>query len=230
MAHLLPTLRLAALGTVVVFSIIVLGLSSHVTALTTTYYGVYFTFAALSIATAVLSILSLPAMIIIDRLRKGAFTSMILVELAWLGFLWILWLASAGTATQATVLSFALGCNYRNSDLNTACREFSAIQAFSFLNWLILLGYTLTLFAFSLVAANRGNAVWTSAVNSADFNAPVTPQHNHGDKTIAPQFSGASQPVYPVQTQYPPQGPVAPGWTGQPQSVPTPTQSPYPQV
>lgn len=83
MAHILPTLRLAALGTfvlspgilthinldstlsigtVVLFSVIVLGLSAHVTALTTTYYGGYFTFAALSIATAVLSIVSLPAM------------------------------------------------------------------------------------------------------------------------------------------------------------------------
>lgn len=71
--------------------------------------------------------------IIIDRIRKGAVTSMIIVELAWLsessrissmylflqcdwvGFLWILWLSSAGTATGATILSFAFGCNYRNS-------------------------------------------------------------------------------------------------------------------
>jgi hypothetical protein len=47
---------------VVVFSFIVLALSAHVTNLTTNFYGVYFTFAALSIATAILSLISLPAM------------------------------------------------------------------------------------------------------------------------------------------------------------------------
>lgn len=58
---------------------------------------------------------------------------MIVVELAWLGeckmstrdflvikfikgVLWILWLSSAATASQADSLVFGAGCNYRNSE------------------------------------------------------------------------------------------------------------------
>lgn len=54
------------IGTVVLFSIIVLGLSAHVTWFTTTFYGGYYTFAALSIATAILSILTLPTMSVLN--------------------------------------------------------------------------------------------------------------------------------------------------------------------
>lgn len=63
----------------------------------------------------------------IDRSRKGAFTSMIAVEIGWLGrslfvsqeilpdifligFLWIMWLASA--ATTANTIGGTLTCDY----------------------------------------------------------------------------------------------------------------------
>jgi hypothetical protein len=86
--------------------VIVLGVSSHLTYLTHLYFNVYFNFAALAIATAVMSIISLLVMyaslllpisamvnvvglisIVIDLMRKGTVTvvSMIVVELGGIG-------------------------------------------------------------------------------------------------------------------------------------------------
>jgi hypothetical protein len=57
--HLLTTKT----GTTVVFSIIVLGMGAHMTSLTNEFFHGYFTFAALAIATAVLTITSVPVML-----------------------------------------------------------------------------------------------------------------------------------------------------------------------
>jgi hypothetical protein len=46
-----------------VFSIIVLGMGAHMTSLTNEFFHGYFTFAALAIATAVLTITSVPVML-----------------------------------------------------------------------------------------------------------------------------------------------------------------------
>ncbi|RDB20527.1 hypothetical protein Hypma_012390 [Hypsizygus marmoreus] len=241
MATFLPKIRLAAFGTVTLFSFIVLAVAAHLTDISTTYFGGYYSSAALSIATAVLSLLSLPVFLVVDKLRRGAFTSMIAVELSWLTLLWILWLSSAAAATDAASRTFVASCSrYFNSHTRTACKEFSVIQAFGFLNWLILLGYTSTLFAFTLIAANRGQkAVWTQSVKNTDFNAQAvtgttTAPQFQTDKIqqqqfISPQSSGAPQQQAghsPVgASQYPPQA----GWAGQPQAS-GPAQSPYPQV
>ena len=230
MASTLSTIRVAALGSVALFSLIVLGVAAHVTNLTTYNFGFYFTFAALSIATAVLSLLSLPVMIIVDKMRKGAFTSMIAVELGWLSFLWILWLSSAATASQASS-GFNRGCRYRSGLISTTCREFRAIQAFNYLNWIILFGYTGALLAFAIGAANRGIAAWTAsvkAVESGEVSAipQVTPQPT--GPAVVPQMqqplgTGVSQ-APTMQIPVPHTAPVTPasGWTGQPQNPSTP--------
>lgn len=50
------------LGVTIVFSIIVLGLAAHYTSTTETYLNEAFNFAALGIASAVISILTLPVL------------------------------------------------------------------------------------------------------------------------------------------------------------------------
>ncbi|KAI0327361.1 hypothetical protein GY45DRAFT_1338861 [Cubamyces sp. BRFM 1775] len=47
-----------------------------------------------NIVVGVLTALSTLMMIMVDTFRTGAFTSMVIVELSWLSFLWVLWLAS----------------------------------------------------------------------------------------------------------------------------------------
>ncbi|KAF8075973.1 SCO1/SenC-domain-containing protein [Lyophyllum atratum] len=202
-ALLMPTLRKAAFGLVIFFSIIVLALSAHALNTTTTLFGLYFNFTALGVAAAALSLVSLPAMLVVDNMRKGAFTSMILVEIAWLGLLWVLWLATAASASSLGSLG---RCNSRNSTINTLCHEIGAIQAFAHLAWLALFAYLAALLTFSVMTANRGyNRVWYQSVKETDFNAPPVAQAQQPMQT---QY----MPAQDTGVAYPPQGSPAPGW------------------
>jgi len=197
MAVYLPLARQVAFGIVTTFSVIVLGLSSHLTHLTNLYLDGYFVFAALAIATAVMSVISLLTMMVVDYMRKGAVTSMIAVELSWLGFLWILWLATGASAADTPFAS--TGCDYfgsRYSELTTACHEYSAIQAFAFLNWIILMGYTTALLVLSIMAAQKGHSVWVSSVRETNFDT-----HHTGGKAT----SNSGFVLNSVAPQHPPQ-------------------------
>jgi hypothetical protein len=83
MANFLSIIRIVALCLTLAFAVIVLGLAAHVTNVTEEFFGLYYQFAALAIATAVLTLVSLPVFLIVDAVRTGAITSMVVVELAW---------------------------------------------------------------------------------------------------------------------------------------------------
>ncbi|KAK7058061.1 hypothetical protein R3P38DRAFT_2844201, partial [Favolaschia claudopus] len=172
----LATIRLATLSASLIFTLIVLGIAADLTSTSLKFLNVYFTFAALGIATAVLSLLTLPLMIWLDITRPGGPTSMIIVEMPWLFFLSILWLATGAQAAQVRSIGFWFACADLGDGLDSidagACHEMSALEAFAFLNWLLLMGYALTLLIMSLVAANRKQTnVWTSSVANAPFGS-----------------------------------------------------------
>lgn len=113
----------------------------------------------------------------------------------------------------------------------------------------VVLGYTLTLLALTLMAGSRGHSVWFQTVAQTDFFAPphpavaaaaamqaappqgfvpppMTSTPVNYAPVGAPPMQSQSGPQYPLQTS------AAPGWTAQsetpaPYQVP---QSPYPQV
>ncbi|KIP09205.1 hypothetical protein PHLGIDRAFT_68017, partial [Phlebiopsis gigantea 11061_1 CR5-6] len=150
--------------------IIVLGLAGHWISTTESWLDAYYAYAALAVAVSVLTLITVPAMLIIDIMRRGAFTSMILVELVWLGLLWVLWLASA--ADSANNLSgFGSTCHseFFPDWWTQGCSETQAIVAFSFLNWIGLTGYLVSLLTLSIVAAQKGAPVWKSSVKEASF-------------------------------------------------------------
>ncbi|KAH9947319.1 hypothetical protein B0H21DRAFT_348128 [Amylocystis lapponica] len=178
-------------------AIIVVGIAGDLTSISETYLGGYFVFAVLGIATAVLTILTLPAMIIIDYFRNGAFTSMIVVELSWLSVLWILWLAAGATAANSLSTYFGT-CLYINDIINKGCHESQAIEAFVWLAWITLFGYTVLLLVMSIVKMTRGKNVWFSSIKEAF--APEAEQF-----TVEPKVGA---PV--VQNSYPPQSALAP--------------------
>ncbi|KAG0707551.1 hypothetical protein DFH29DRAFT_844631 [Suillus ampliporus] len=219
---LFSMIRLILFSISIVFSLIVLGLDAYFLSVTVPLQF-YFTFSALGVATAVLTILTVPIMLIVDLIRHGAVTSMIVVELVWLSILWVLWVATAGEAANGFNLYFPRGCIYATDDptANAYCMELQAVQAFAFLNFFIFLGYTCTLLVLSIISASRGKSVWTSSVKQSTFLAP------------------SSGPVQQVPlAQY--SGAPAPGYTGTPVSQPQqpgtytsysgpPAQSPYTQ-
>jgi hypothetical protein len=193
---LLPLARMAVYGFVSFLSLIVLALSCHIVYLMN-QSGFVLSFGALCLATAALTLISLPPLYLISLQRKGAVVTYIVVEVAWLWFLWIMWIASAGSVAEVWL--------YGTSG---AIAEVHVVEAFSFLNWLALMFYTTALFIVAIVAHLRGSpGVWTSSVAEFDFNSAL-------NKVAAPgMFVGTPQPYgmqqQPMQQQFS-------GYAGQP--------------
>jgi len=207
----LPIFRIVVLCISVVFAIIALGLSAHLTSLVEAFVGETVTFAVLALATACLTILTLPIMLIVDMVRKGAFTSMVLVELIWFGILWIMWLATAADAVVSARRVFPDGCiAFVFVELDTICHVSSGIVALAFVNFVLLFGYSVTLVVFAIISAGRGRKVWTSSVKQTNFLALVDPEasvasfispRNHSVPTQheAGPRAGPTENGYPLQ-------------------------------
>jgi hypothetical protein len=145
------------------------------------------TFAQLGVATSVLTIASLIPILIIDQLRKGAATSFVVVELAWLGFLWVLWLATAADTADFDACS----------KFSTFCSKYHAAEAMSFLTWLLLMGYWIVLLVHTIIAVNNGqNRIWFTSVIDADFTAVAG-----GGVAGGAPHGGAAFPAQPQQHQ-----------------------------
>ncbi|KZP21764.1 hypothetical protein FIBSPDRAFT_860387 [Athelia psychrophila] len=155
----------------ILFSVIVLGLAANYTSESQSIGGITFDFAALAIATAVLTLVALPVMLIIDAVRSGAFTSMIVTELVTLLVLWVLWLATAAYTTNIFDLPFLFdgSCSYVFDDYLPTCHEFQALMAFSYLTWLLLMVYSGIVLVMAIIGANRGERTWTTSVKEAGF-------------------------------------------------------------
>ena len=131
---------------------------------TTYYYGAYFTYAALAIAVAILTLLTLPVMyeffffsfsarislrlwcrLALSIVRKGAFTSMIIVELIWTGsclwyqfhvlslihvsgLLWVLWLSTGGVTASTTWINYCSTFYCTFSHVPDPCSKFGSEQ------------------------------------------------------------------------------------------------------
>jgi ABC-type multidrug transport system fused ATPase/permease subunit len=226
MANILPIIRKLALAVALLFSLITLSLAAHFTSTTEEVISGYYYFAVLAIATSVLTLVSLPVLLIVDMIRTGAFTSMVVVEVGWLSILWVLWLATGADAADVSSKIFISGCDYKNrlAILRTPCHEAAAITAFSFLTWLVLLGYVILLLTFSIIGSNKGHRVWTSSVKETDFlAAPAGAQDGGYPTTFAPQMTHQNE--YPPAQQSYPQSPAPTGY-----SSPQPTYgTPQPQ-
>jgi len=211
MVVVLSLLRLVVFSAASLFAIIVLGLAGDLTSLTEAgFRGVFFSFEGMGIAVAVLTLFTLPVMIGIGFVRRGAFTSMVLVELVWTLILWVLWLAAAGLAAEELQFSFGVGntCNLGNTVDDTECSELSGITAFGFLAWLSLMGYNITLLVYAIIGANRGHRYWFSTVDDGVL-APRNSSQNAApsfDKQIPVSTGGTYNNAAPSSTfQYPPQ-------------------------
>jgi hypothetical protein len=264
---ILTTIRLVVFIIAIIFSLIVLSLSSHIVS----FFARYLTsaefnaipqlhYAPMGIAVSVLTLLTLPTFVIIDNLQKGFVTSMIIVELInvtsmiiveliTLTLLWILWVTTASLTAQARAHAFfnaaciasSFGTDGSTTDsliagYLTVCQEAQAVEAFAFLAFFALLGYSFVLLVFTIIAHNRGHNVWTSSVKQTNFFAPPVnaPPDAGGEKGMPPQQQQQYQ--YPPQQNFapPPQNFAPPPQQyGTPppgaQYMPPPQQQQYPQ-
>jgi len=222
LANYMTTIRRVTFLTTLVFSFIVLSLSAALVSLTG--QALSLSFSGLPLATSLLTLLAVGPMFFVDWYRKGSYFSYVVVEVSCLSLLWILWLSSAASTAQkdqviSQVFSGQSGCSWSSytstispypygqnpanygypSGLNHACHEIKAIMAFSFLTWLLLMFYTVTLLVLALRARSRGHNVWQSAVSDGTLFYPSDPSEKVGSG--APQ-AVATQPA--VYQSYPP--------------------------
>jgi len=199
------------------FSIIVLGITANL--VSQFKNGHVPAWLGFTLFVAIFSLLIGVPILVIDKLRRGAITSFVVVELAWTAFLGLLWLAAA--ADQSSNLILVGDCSaYGGFDSaeESLCHQLQAMQAFSWLNWLLLWGWTFILLIFSIIAMTRGNPVWTSPAGETDFFArndskipPAVQYQNTGgaypptqqQQQFAPQFTGQTQYGTPHQTTQP---------------------------
>jgi hypothetical protein len=190
--------RITLFSITIAFSLIGLGLNAYFLSLTEPH-DFYFIFSALGVATALLTIVTIPIMLILDFIRRGAFTSMIVFELSWLFVLAILWVTTAGEAVSTSNYYYPQGCVATDSIDNTYCMEVQAVEAFAFLNFFIFLGYTCVLLVFSIIGSTRGNTIWTRSVKEATFLAqkswPVQQQVPLNQYSGAPPTGYTGTPV-----------------------------------
>ncbi|KAF8896065.1 hypothetical protein BD779DRAFT_559794 [Infundibulicybe gibba] len=170
-------LRLIVLNLCSVFGLAILGITAHLTALTTpssTGDPIFFDFEGLGLVTGSLSTIAIFTMLVHGATRNNSFASMIVVELCVLGLIWILWLANAAVVVEWTQLLYPDGCGvfFSHSIEFTVCQELFAIEGLSFSSWLLLMIYTGILLVLSLMGRSRGNPIWTVSVNQANFSAP----------------------------------------------------------
>jgi len=207
------------------FAFLELALGAAITNLTTVASHVFFSFSALAIATAILTIVTLPVMLFLSRSRKGAFTSLVAIEVGWTGFLWIMWLAVG--ADTASALPF-FDCEF---DV-VFCPEMEALTAFGFLAWMLLLAYNITLLVLVFRQQSRGNSgVWTGYMLETDFSAPGPSSSGYPSESKVNNYNmGNFSPQYPPVQAPIQQGGYVPGLANIPQHTAAPTMSSYPQV
>ncbi|KAF8530205.1 hypothetical protein BU17DRAFT_78819 [Hysterangium stoloniferum] len=231
--------RYGLLGALLLCSLINLGLSGHLV-------GVVAGFAVpdylgLALAISVITMVIVVPAVVIDFFRKGAFTSMVAVELGWSFVLMILWIASAGASTAAQA---GVNCNFvvnpfageSFGSANEVCHEAQAIIAFGWLGFFLLLAWVVLLMFLTITSHTRGNTgVWTQPVTGTDFFA-----QKEGMGQLQSQYGGVPQNAYgapPMQQQYtgsPMQqqhtgAPVQTQYSGSPGPQYTPTPPPQPQ-
>ncbi|TFY80411.1 hypothetical protein EWM64_g3600 [Hericium alpestre] len=198
----LSVARLVVLVVALVFSVIVLGISADMVTIDKDlerWYDISSIGPELGVAISVISIVSLLPMIIVDFLRRGAFTSWVIVEVSWLSVLWILWLSTGAYSAWAYGLMFVFSdCDYIANTVSQLCQEYKALEAFSFLTWIILMAYAVVLMIFAFMGQSRGNKTWTSTVRDASFLAHSKVGYE------GHQTAQVAHPVHPAHAAAPP--------------------------
>ncbi|KAI0303077.1 hypothetical protein BC826DRAFT_1101220 [Russula brevipes] len=172
------TFRLVTFATTILFSVIVMCLSADLVSMFSSEQ-----FSRLTLATSLLTILTVTPMLIIDKLRQGSILSYAGVEIVWPTILWVLWLTSgsytAWKDNQFSVIPAEANCDFDFdygvdvSKYNRFCHEIKAVIGFSFILWILLLAYTFILLVLTLRAKERGHPAWTTSVRDGGILHPT---------------------------------------------------------
>jgi len=204
-SNLLTYIRFGTFATTLLFSLIVLCISADLVSLTNaqSIYG----FSGLGLAIALITLITVGPMFLVDMYRQGSLFSYVIVEIGWLSVLWVLWLSTGGYAASSDNTIFnqfnGASCNFGDfapDGLTRACHETQAVVAFSFLIWILLMGYTVMLLVLAIRAQERGRPAWQTGVREGTLL--VTNEKTSGAMGSTPP---TLHQTYPPAAQYPAQ-------------------------
>ncbi|KIK20381.1 hypothetical protein PISMIDRAFT_682330 [Pisolithus microcarpus 441] len=212
---IIPLLRTIVFALVTLLSLVVLGICAHIEYLTSGNSSTYLSFAAFGLASACVTVVTLPLFFILGHARRGVFTSMIIFEIIWFLVLWVLWVATSGDTVVDKAFYFPDGCIFNNyPTINQICYEVTVVEAFAFLNFFAVFFYYDVLVLYAIISAIRGRGIWTMSVREAANGGPYNP-------AIVMTQPPYPQQVAPQYAQYPgfQKAPSATGYpsTGSPQ-------------
>ncbi|KAJ7240681.1 hypothetical protein C8J57DRAFT_1478031 [Mycena rebaudengoi] len=190
----LPKANRPNTAVVSVFSMITLGLAASLIDNTIKFDNVYFIYATLAVAAAALTLISVPrctpTLIQLDSYAQARHLP------ASLSILWLSTGANTAETGPALLFLYLDGCTndpFFGTSLGTetgACQKTSAIEAFAFLNWIILMGYSVMVLVLALIAVNRKqNGVWKSYVAELPSSAPAG---SYGGQPMQPAMHSTS--------------------------------------
>ncbi|KIK20380.1 hypothetical protein PISMIDRAFT_682328 [Pisolithus microcarpus 441] len=201
-------------------------------------------FAAFGLVTACLTATSLPLFFILDRTRRGVFTSTVVFEIVWFLVLGVLWVATAWDTIVGRT-NIIDGCEL-NLYPDPTCYWAVVLEISAFVIFFVVFFYYDVLFLYAIVSAIRGRGIWTMSVRDAANGGPrnpaivimqppyplqVVPQYP-GFQNV-PQYSGIPQPQYSSIPQQQYSGIPQQQYSGIPQQqysgIPQPQYSGIPQ-
>jgi len=171
--------------------------------------------------------LTVAIMLVVDMLRQGSIFSYIVVEIVWLSVLWVLWLSSgsyaAWTDGQITAtFPGESGCDFGlfvDPRATQGCHEIKGIMAFSFLTWILLMSYTVTLLVLAMRSQERGNSAWTTGVRDGVLFYSLR-KTTGGAPQVQTQLATVPYSLPPAQQLSPQQPPLQQAYPAYPSSHP----------
>ncbi|KAF8580570.1 hypothetical protein K439DRAFT_1636903 [Ramaria rubella] len=127
-----------------------------------------FGFESTAVVIAALTLLTVLPVLVMNFVRRRCVTSVVLFEIGWVSILMILWVVSAGQTSGTSMFIDRCSDSDADDDIQAMCDQFRAIQAFSWINFIMLLLWLAVVMVVALMAHNRGHTrVWTYPFSDA---------------------------------------------------------------
>jgi len=158
------------------------------------------------IALPIMGILLIFPIIFIDLLRRGAFTSRVWFEIAWVALFWVMHLAGAAAVSAVQP---GMQCDLANlgSSWTSICNSSKALLAFTWMSTIALLAYLLTLLLCTILNMRDMPRIWSTGVTEVEwFGAePKRISSLPGSPRLPPSMIekpvSHARPLYIVQAQ-----------------------------
>ncbi|KAJ6564626.1 hypothetical protein B0H19DRAFT_1259047 [Mycena capillaripes] len=174
---LIPRFRIATISSVVVLSFVWLVVAILMSVFDTSTGPANDIAGIIGLATATLTLTTGLTMAVLGYCRPGAWRSMIVAEVCWLSFVWIMWALTAVCGLRPKIGPFEKDIDYDQGSI------IGPIIAFPFVNWILLMVYTIVLpFYKSRLAPSAAN--FNSEEAKIDCRSTLATIRTSGEETL----------------------------------------------